>query len=261
MKAVVLTKPDGPDCLQIVDMATPEPGPNEILVRIRSASLNYRDLLILNGAYRKQQKLENLIPLSDGAGDVVEVGSNVTGFQAGDRVIANFFRDWRSGEPDQQTIRSDWGRERDGMLCEFKIFKAHNLVKTPAHLTDQEAAALPCAGLTAWSAVIGEGQVKPGDLVLTQGTGGVSLFALQFAKLAGAEVIVTSSSDLKLERAKDLGADHLINYQSNPDWGKSALDISRGKGLDHVIELGGTQTLKQSLIAIRPGGTLSLIGV
>ena len=261
MKAVVLTKPNGPAALELQELLDPKPDTDEVLVRIRAVSLNYRDSLILDGAYRKQQKKENLIPLSDGAGEVVEVGSAVDQFVVGDRVIANFFSEWIAGEPDKETIHSDWGRYRDGMLCELKVFKAHQLVKTPPHLSDAEAATLPCAGLTAWSAIIGEGKIKPGELVLTQGTGGVSLFAVQFAKLAGAEIIATSSSDDKLEKARQLGANHLINYKTTPDWGQVALSLSDGKGIDHVVELGGTQTLKQSLIAIRPGGTLSMIGV
>ena len=158
-------------------------------------------------------------------------------------------------------LDSDWGRGRDGMLCEFKVFPAHALVPTPATLSDVEAAALPCAALTAWVAVIRHGQCKPGDIVLTQGTGGVSLFALQFAKLAGAEVIVTSSSDAKLDRVRAMGADHCINYRTTPTWGTEARYVVGGRGIDNVIELGGAETLKQSLIAVRPGGTLSLIGV
>ena len=261
MKAVVLSKPNGLGALEFRDLPDPKIGPDEVLVRIRAASLNYRDTLIVDGVYRNQQKMENLIPLSDGAGEIVEVGSGVSEFVVGDRVIANFFSEWIAGEPDKETISSDWGRSRDGVLCELKVFKSHHLVKTPPHLSDAEAAALPCAGLTAWMAVIGEGKIKPGEMILTQGTGGVSLFAVQFAKLAGAEVIVTSSSDDKLEKIEKLGADHLINYNTTENWGQAALDLSEGKGVDHVVELGGSQTLKQSLLAIRPGGTISMIGV
>jgi len=261
VKAVVLESPDGPNALVFKGLPDPKPGDDEILVRIRATSLNYRDVLILDGAYRKLQKQQDLIPLSDAAGDVVEVGSGVKKFKVGDRVTANFFSEWLAGEPNKETMHSDWGRYRDGMLCQLKVFKAHHLVKTPQHLSDAEAATLPCAGLTAWSSIIGEGEIKPGELVLTQGTGGVSLFALQYAKMAGAEIIATSSSNEKLAKAQKLGADHLINYKDNPNWGEIALNISHGKGVDHVVELGGTQTLKQSLIAIRPGGTLGMIGV
>jgi NADPH:quinone reductase-like Zn-dependent oxidoreductase len=261
LKAMMLKSPTGPDGLELVDVADPVAGPGEVLVRMRAASINYRDCLIINGGYRRQQKQQNLIPLSDGAGDVVAIGDGVDEFQVGERVIAMFCQDWVSGEPDQETIESHYGRDLDGMLCELKVFKSHQLVKTPDYLNDAEAAALPCAGLTAWSAVVTEGKAKPGDLVLTQGTGGVSLFAVQFAKVAGAKVIVTSSSDDKLKRAKEMGADEMINYRSDKNWGKAALAMSEGVGIDNVIELGGTQTLKQSLISVRPGGTISMIGV
>ena len=261
MKAMVLKTATGLDALALEELPAPEPGPGEVLVRLRAASLNFRDSLIFKGGYRKQQKAENLIPLSDGAGEVAALGPGATGWRVGDRVIANFCPDWIGGEPDRDTIASAPGKSVDGMLAELRAFPAHALVKTPEHLSDVEAASLPCAGLTAWSAIVTLGRVEPGELVLTQGTGGVSLFALQFAKLVGAEVIVTSSSDDKLARAKELGADHLINYVTNPDWGRAALDISNGRGVDHVIEVGGTQTLKQSLMAVRPGGTVSMIGV
>jgi len=261
MKAVLLRTATGPDDLEVVEMPDPVPGPGEVLVRMRGASLNYRDTLIVRGGYRKQQKLENLIPVSDGAGEVAALGDGVSEFAIGDRVTALFCQDWISGEPDVETIESHFGRNLDGMLCEFKVFRPHNLVKTPDTITDIEAAALPCAALTAWSAIVTEGRVKPGDLVLTQGTGGVSLFAMQFAKMAGAKVIVTSSSDGKLRRVLEMGADETINYRTDEAWGKTALEMSGGRGIDNVVELGGTKTLKQSLIAVRPGGTLSMIGV
>lgn len=261
MKAVILTEPHGPDALTFTDLPSPQPSDEDVLVRIRAVSLNYRDLVILDGAYKNQQKQKNLIPTSDAAGEIIAVGTKVDGFRVGDRVTANFFSEWRDGEPDQMTIKSDWGRDRDGMLCELKVFKPHQLVKTPNHLSNMEAACLPCAGLTAWNATRVSGPIGPGDIVLTQGSGGVSLFALQFAKAFGATVIVTSSSDHKLERAKELGADHLINYASDPKWGQTALKLTGGKGTDIVIELGGTETLKQSLMAIRPGGTIAMIGV
>jgi len=261
MRAMVLTSPIGTDGMELTNLPDPVAGPGEVLVRMRAASLNFRDSLILKGGYRSQQKQENLIPLSDGAGEVAAVGEGVGEFETGDRVIAMFCQDWIAGEPDQNTIESHYGRDQDGMLAELKVFKGHQLVKTPDNLTDVEAAALPCAALTAWSAIVTEGHTKPGDLILTQGTGGVSLFALQFAKMAGARVIVTSSSDEKLARAQDMGADDTINYRSDENWGKTALALSGGRGVDNVVELGGTETLKQSLIAVRPGGTLSMIGV
>ena len=208
---------------------------------------------------------ENLVPLSDGAGTITALGDGVTEFNVGDRVTACFFQDWPAGRATDQAMESDSGRASDGFLQEYRVCPVGGLVKTPDHLSDAEAASLTCAGLTAWSAVVRHGEVQPGDVILTQGTGGVSLFAVQFAKLAGASVIVTSSSDEKLGKAKDLGADFGINYSENPEWGAAARDIAKeltgGDGVDNVIELGGTQTMKQSLIAGRPGGTLSLIGV
>lgn len=261
MKAMILRATTGADALEHVELPDPEPKPHEVLVRMRASSLNWRDSLIIKGGYRKQQKTENLIPLTDGAGEIVAVGADVDNWKVGDRVTTNFCPNWIAGEPDRKDLESAAGKTADGMLCELKTFEPHALVRTPDHLTHIEAGSLPCAAQTAWNALIDLGRIKPGDLVLTQGTGGVSLFALQFAKMAGAEVIVTSSSDDKLARAKDLGADHLINYVTNSDWGGAATEISGGRGVDHVIELGGTQTLKQSLKAVRPGGTISMIGV
>ena len=261
MKAMILKSASGAGMLEQAQMPDPVPGHGEVLVRLRAASINYRDCLIINGGYRKQQKQQNLIPLSDGAGEIVALGENVPEFQIGDRVIAMFCQDWVSGEPDQETIESHYGRDMDGMLCELKRFRPHQLVKTPDYLSDSEAASLPCAALTAWSAIVAMGKTRPGDIILTQGTGGVSLFAVQFAKMAGAKVIITSSSDGKLERAKSLGADTGINYLLDENWGKTALALSDGRGIDNVIELGGTETLKHSLICVRPGGTVSMIGV
>lgn len=258
---MVLKSATGVDQLTQVDLKDPVAGPGEVLVRLRAASLNYRDCLIINGGYRNQQKQQNLIPLSDGSGEIAALGHGVTGFQIGERVTTMFCQDWISGAPDQKTIESLYGRSRDGMLCELKVFKPHQLVKTLDHLSDVEAAALPCAAITAWSAIVADGQTRPGDLILTQGTGGVSLFALQFSKMVGATVIITSSSDEKLERATVLGADETLNYRRDKNWGKTALALSGGRGIDNVIELGGTETLKQSLICVRPGGTLSMIGV
>jgi len=261
MKAIVLKSAIGITGLQMTDLPDPMAGPGQVLVRMRAASINYRDCLILRGGYRSQQKHENLIPLSDGAGEVVNVGDGVDLFQAGDRVTALFCPDWIAGEPDSETIDGHFGRDQDGMLVELKVFQPHQLVRTPDFLSDVEAASLPCAGLTAWSAIVADGHTKPGDIILTQGTGGVSLFALQFAKCAGGKVIVTSSSDDKRDRAKGLGADNTINYRDDPGWGKTARNLTGGCGVDNVVELGGTETLKQSLIAVRPGGTLSMIGV
>ena len=197
MRAAVLSAP-GIGNLSVVELPNPEPGPGEVLVRVRAATLNYRDLLTVEGGYGSRQKTEGLIPVSDGAGEVLAVGTGVTRFKSGDHVVANFFQDWLAGEPTEHAMHSGLGGLLDGMACEMRVLPEHGLAHTPAHLDHAEAAALPCAALTAWSAVIDQGGVKPGDVVLTQGSGGVSVFALQFAKMAGAEVVSTSSSDTNL---------------------------------------------------------------
>ncbi|MSO64920.1 MAG: NAD(P)-dependent alcohol dehydrogenase [Alphaproteobacteria bacterium] len=261
MKAMVLGTLGGPEKLRLCDRPQPSPGPGEVIVRLRAASLNFRDTLILKGGYGARQKTADLVPLSDGAGEVIAVGHAVKRWLPGDRVTGCFFQDWLAGEPSEAVLDSDLGRARDGVLAEFRAFGEQGLVATPAPLSDIEAAALPCAALTAWSALVTYGGVRAGDVVLVQGTGGVSLFALQFAKACGARVIVTSSSDAKLERAAALGADCLINYASDQDWGKTALQWTGGRGVDNVVEVGGAGTLKQSIRAVRPGGIISLIGV
>jgi NADPH:quinone reductase and related Zn-dependent oxidoreductases len=248
------------DQLKMAERPQPAPGPGEAVVRVRACSLNFRDWLLVQGVYNPKQKLP-VIPVSDAAGDIVAVGEGVTAFKAGDRVLGHFMPTWLSGEPSVEKFSAGIGSPNDGWLCEYRSFPANALAKIPEHLSYEEAATLPCAALTAWSAIVTLGQVKPGDRVLVQGTGGVALFALQFAKLAGAEVIVTSSSDAKLQKAKALGADHGINYRDNPEWGRVARAISGGQGLDHIIELGGADTLMQSIRAIRPGGMISMIGV
>ena len=261
MKAVVLETAEGPEHLRLVERPDPTPGPGEVLVRIKAASLNYRDLVMTRGGYGSRQRKVDLIPLSDAAGEVVALGEGASRFQVGARVTASFFQDWISGPADQSKINSDIGRDRDGILCELRAFREQGLARTPDALTVLEAATLPCAGLTAWSAIAVYGRARPGQYVLIQGTGGVALFALQFAKLFNAEVIMTSASDTKLERVAALGADHLINYESDAEWGKTALKITSGDGVDNIIELGGSNTLRQSLWAVKPGGLICLIGV
>jgi len=242
-----------------VDKPVPEPGQGEVLVRLKAATLNYRDLLTVKGGYGSRQKFP-LVPVSDGAGVIERVGPGVREFAAGDRVIGGFFESWLSGEPSQAKMRANLGGAVDGVLQEYRIFPEHAVVRTPDHLSDVEAAALPCAGLTAWSAVVKLGGLKPGQTVLTQGTGGVSLFALQFAKMCGARVMATSSSDAKIERLKQLGADFTLNYKTTPDWGKKAREWS-GDGVDLVVEVGGVGTLNESIRATRIGGTIAFIGV
>ena len=259
MKCYELQGPNGIDGLALVDKPVPEPGQGEVLVRLKAATLNYRDLIAVKGGYGSRQKFP-LVPLSDGAGVVERVGPGVREFAAGDRVIGSFFENWIAGEPSETKMRSALGGAVDGVLSEYRIFPKHALVETPEHLSDVEAAALPCAGVTAWSAVVKLGGLKPGQTVLTQGSGGVSLFAIQFAKMCGARVIATSSSDAKIERVKQLGADFTLNYKATPDWGKKAREWT-GRGVDLVVEVGGVGTLNESIRATRIGGTIAFIGV
>ena len=259
MKRYELQGPDGIEGLALVDGPLPQPGAGEVLVRLKAATLNYRDLLTVKGGYGSRQKFP-LVPVSDGAGVVETVGQGVRAFAPGDRVIGSFFETWLGGEPSQAKMRAALGGAVDGVLAEYRVFPAQALVRTPAHLSDVEVAALPCAGLTAWSAVIKLGGVKPGQTVLTQGTGGVSLFALQFAKMCGARVIATSSSEAKIERLNSLGADFTLNYKTTPDWGKKARELT-GQGVDLVVEVGGVGTLNESIRATRIGGTIAFIGV
>lgn len=261
MKTIVQTALGGPENLRLVDRPDPVPGHGQVLVRLRAASLNYRDTLILKGGYGARQLKENFTPLSDGAGEVVALGPDATRFHVGDRVTVSFFQHWESGAPNEEKLESDTGRNAQGVLCEMRAFDEEGLVRTPDYLTDVEAASLPCAALTAWSALITEGHISPADTVLVQGTGGVSLFALQFAKMSGACVVATSSSDAKLDRVRAMGADHGINYVTEPEWGKAALTWTKGRGVDHVVEVGGAGTMKQSIRAVRPGGMITLIGV
>jgi len=259
MKCFELQGPDGFDALKLVDRPVPQIGAREVLVRLKAATLNYRDLLTVKGGYGSRQKFP-LVPVSDGAGVVEQVGSGVQQFAAGDRVIGSFFESWLGGEPSGTKMQAALGGSVDGVLAEYRVFTAHALVKTPPHLSDVEAAALPCAGVTAWSAVVKLGGIRPGQTVLTQGSGGVSLFALQFAKLSGARVIATSSSDAKIERLEALGADVTINYKTTPDWGKKARELTT-HGVDLVVEVGGVGTLNESIRATRIGGTIAFIGV
>jgi NADPH:quinone reductase-like Zn-dependent oxidoreductase len=234
-------------------------GHHQVRVEVKAVSLNFRDLMTVLGTYNPRQPLP-LIPCSDGAGQVVEVGEGVTRFKKGDRVAAIFAQDWLAGPPTLAARKTTLGGPLDGMLARQVVLGQRGLVAAPDHLTWEEAACLPCAGVTAWHALMEKTPLKPGQTVLLQGTGGVSLFALQFARIAGARAIITSSSDEKLSRAKELGAWECINYKSEPDWDKRVLGLTEGEGVDHVIEVGGGGTLERSLKAVRVGGTVSVIG-
>jgi NADPH:quinone reductase-like Zn-dependent oxidoreductase len=250
----------GIDQLRLVDSEKPSPSPGQVLVRMTAASLNYRDLMVLRGHYNPKMKLP-MVPLSDGVGIVDALGEGVDRFVPGDRVAGIFMQEWIDGRIDRKKFASALGGAIPGVLREYMLFHQSGLVKPPAHLTDVEAATLPCAGVTAWHALFEEAPAYPGDTVLLQGTGGLSLFALQFAKAAGFRVIITSSSDEKLLRARQLGADETINYRNTPDWEEAARHLTSGVGVDQVIEVGGADTLPRSLKAVRMAGTVSVIGV
>lgn len=257
MKAYEIQGSFGLDHLVQTDRPEPTPGPGEVVVRIRAVSLNYRDLMMVRGQYNPRQPLP-LIPCSDGVGEVVEVGPGVTRVKEGERVIPIFAQGWIAGPQRDEYLGTTLGGPLDGTLTQLMVAKADGLVRAPEHLSDAEAATLPCAAVTAWHALEG---LTAGETVLTLGTGGVSIFTLQLAQAMGAQVIVTSSSDGKLERAREMGAAHGINYRETSDWGKAAKQANGGGGVDRVIELGGAGTLTQSLAAVRPAGTVTLIGV
>lgn len=261
MKAYEIQGSFGMENVALVERPDPEPGPRQVLIRLKAASINYRDILMIRGEYNPKLPLP-CIPLSDGMGDVVRVGSGVSRAKVGDRVVACFFDDWvsRPVPVDGRLHKMSRGGPLDGMLAEFALVSEEAVLPAPTKLTNPEVATLPCAALTAWSAIVTQGDVRPGHWVVVQGTGGVSLFALAFAKRAGAKVIVTSSSEEKLARARALGADHGVNYKQTSDWGKAVKALTDG-GADHVLEVGGANTLSQSLKAVRPGGHISVIGV
>jgi NADPH:quinone reductase-like Zn-dependent oxidoreductase len=250
----------GIDNLRVAERPDVQPGPGQVLLRMKAATLNYRDLLTVNGGYGGSYKLP-LVPLSDGCGEVIGVGSGVTRVKVGDRVATLFFQNWIGGEPSREGLMSALGGSLDGIWRDTCVLSEQGVSKVPSHLSDAEVAALPCAALTAWRALVVEGGIKAGETVVVQGTGGVSIFALQFAKACGAEVIVTSSSDEKLARAKALGADHLVNYKKTAAWSGVVREITGGRGADHVVEVGGAGTFGQSLASIRVGGHISIIGV
>lgn len=258
MRTIKLQKPGGLDRLQVADSERVAPGYGEIVVRIGASSLNFHDYAVVTGMIPTP---DGRIPMSDGAGEVVEVGEGVREFAVGDKVVSTFFPHWMDGEPALEFMLDVPGDGADGFAREYVTAPATSFTRAPQGYSDAEAATLTCAGLTAWRALVVNGQVKAGDTVLVQGTGGVSIFALQFAKAAGARVIATSSSDEKLERLRSMGADHLINYKSQENWGEVARGLTGGRGVDHVVEIGGSGTMPQSIAATRIGGHIALIGV
>ncbi len=261
MRQIQITRPgDGIDGLDLVEVPKPTPGPGQLLIRIRAASLNYRDLMTVKGSYGGPARI-GLVPLSDGAGEVEAVGPGTTLFKGGERVCPIFCQSWLGGDLTETNTAAALGGTLDGVLSEYVVLHETGVVAVPEHLSFEEAATLPCAAVTAWNSLQHVGAVTAGDCVLVQGTGGVSVFALQFAKTMGARVIGTSSSDEKLTRARHLGLDEAINYRTRPEWQDVVLGLTGGRGVDHVVEVGGAGTLARSIQAARMGGTIGIIGV
>jgi NADPH:quinone reductase-like Zn-dependent oxidoreductase len=260
MKAYEIRDGFGLEALRLGERPDPRPGPGEVLLKIKAASLNYRDLLVVKGAYNPKMSLPR-IPCSDAVGEVIAVGPDTSRVKVGQRVAGLFMPAWLEGEVTDAKARSALGGAVDGLLAEQAVLSEEAVVAVPEHLSDEEAATLPCAAVTAWNGLVTAGHIKPGDSVLVQGTGGVSLFALQFARLAGARVIATSSSEEKLAKVRALGASDGINYRTTAEWGEQVRKLTGGRGVDHVIEVGGAGTLAQSLRAVRTGGHIALIGV
>ncbi|KAI1770998.1 NAD(P)-binding protein [Hypoxylon cercidicola] len=249
----------GFDGLEFVDAEIPKVGDSDVLVKLHAASLNYRDLIIPKGMYPFPASFP-VVPSSDGAGEVVEVGSKVSQWKKGDKVVTLFNQGHQYGPIQPSMMGTGLGGAMDGALRQYGVFSENGLVRAPANLSYVEASTLPCAALTSWNALYGLKPLKPGETVLVQGTGGVSIFALQFAKAAGARVIATTSSKEKEEILKKLGADHVINYKEDPNWGETAKKLTNGAGVEHIVEVGGANTLQQSLNAIKPEGVINIIG-
>lgn len=260
MKAYQIEK-FGIDNLVMADREQPEPGADEVLVRFRASSLNYRDLMVVTGTYNPRMKLP-AVPFSDGAGEVAAVGPAVSKWQVGDRVMPIFAQRWFDGESSDEKRKTSLGAgaQWDGVLREFGAFDEESIVRIPEHLSFEEAATLPCSALTAWHALFESGGLKPGETVLTLGTGGVSIFAIQFAKMAGAQVFATTGSSEKLEKIDGLAVDAKADYKHTVDWDRAAIEFTGGKGVDHVVEVGGAGTLPRSINAARIGGHVALIG-
>lgn len=251
----------GIENLAISERAEPEPKAGEILVRFQAASINYRDLMVVSGTYNPKMK-RPAVPLSDGAGEVVELGDGVTKWAIGDRVMPIFAQRWYDGDSSEEKRRTSLGAgaQWDGVLREYGTFNEESVVRIPDHLSYEEASTLPCAAVTAWNALVVSGNLKAGESVLTLGTGGVSVFAAQFAKMFGARVVSTSGSDEKLERLRELGIYETVNYRKREDWDAAVLEIVGKPGVDHVVEVGGSGTLGKSINVVRIGGHVAMIG-
>ncbi|MBS0537478.1 MAG: NAD(P)-dependent alcohol dehydrogenase [Proteobacteria bacterium] len=261
MKSYIIPTPKGIDSLTLVERPDPAPGPRQVLMRVRATSLNYRDLLTIEAQYARAAPKPDLVPLSDGAGEVVAVGPGVARLKVGDRVAGCFMQKWIGGTIDAAAMASAMGGAIDGMLTELAVLEEDGAVVLPQGMSFEEGATLPCAALTAWNALVEIGQIKAGDIVLVQGSGGVSIFALQMARLFGARVIATSSSPAKAERLRAMGAEAVIDYRKTPDWDQEALKLTGGQGADIVVEVGGAGTLPRSFQAARLGGRIVVIGL
>jgi NADPH:quinone reductase-like Zn-dependent oxidoreductase len=262
MRALEVAAPWGLDALQVVERPDPKPGPGQVLVRMKAVSLNYRDFLMVNGMYgRAPSGSDAITPFSDGCGVVEAVGEGVTRVAVGDRVATLFFQGWISGPPTVEKLMTSLGHPIPGAGRELAVFSQEGLSKVPEFLTDEEVSTLPCAGLTAWRALFEDARLQPGDTVVLQGTGGVSIFGLQFAHAAGYRTVITSSSDEKLARAKGMGATRGVNYKAEPEWSKAVREATLGRGADFIMEVGGGGTIEQSLQAVKIGGHIAIIGV
>ena len=259
MQQVAIGNAYGTQNLVIQEVDIPTPGPGEVLVKMKAASLNYRDWEVVNGQYHENFPT-GLVPLSDGAGEVTEVGAGVTHVGCGDKVVGSFWQGWQSGELGDAPGAKSLGGPLPGCLSEYQIIQASGVVRIPQSLSFTQAATLPCAGVTAWQGLVTKGNIQSGDWVLVQGTGGGSMFAQQLALMHGAQVITLSSSDAKLQVAKEQGARHTINYQTHPQWAEQVIELTGGRKVDHILEVGGPNTLSQSLACIAPGGQINIVG-